>query len=95
MKYKLNFSFLNSILLQEEKIVYKEITEVFWSSTKYAVWDPLLQYSQYGAYYYVIGFSIRKRFLQIILSCDGDEVYFFDVKVAGLIEITQDFFRKY
>ena len=95
MKYKLNFSFLSLALLQEERIVYKEITDVFSADTKYTVWDGLSKYPQYGAYYYIIGFSIRKRFLQIVLSCDGDEVYFLDVKVADLAEIIEDFFGRY
>lgn len=94
MEYRLNFSFLDSILLQEEKIIHKEITEVFRGNLEYTVWKSVPPYSYHKAYYYIIGFSIRKRFLQVALSCDGDEVCFFDVKVAGLTPIKQDFFGK-
>ena len=94
MEFKLNFSFLSAIKLQREKITHREITDVFYGDKNQTAWDSLPQYSQFDIYYYIIGFSFQKRFLQVVLSSDGDEIYFMDVKVADLEEITHDFFKK-
>jgi hypothetical protein len=93
MDYKLNFSHLSAYLLQQDKISVQEITVVFNGETSETIWDSLPQYSQFGVYYYLIGFSSKKRFLQMVLSCDGDEIYFLDIKVADLKEIREDFFN--
>ena len=45
-------------------------------------------------YYYLIGFSDKKRFLQLLIGCDGETIFFLQVKVANLLEIIEDFFRK-
>jgi hypothetical protein len=76
MDYKLNFSYLNAYQLQEDKIAIQEIAKVYNGDASYTIWDSLPQYSQFGVYYYLIGFSPKKRFLQIVLSYDGDEIYF-------------------
>ncbi len=93
MDYRLNFSYLNAYLLQQDKISMQEITAVFNGEVNETIWDSLPQYSQFGVYYYLIGFSSKKRFLQIVLNCDGDEIYFLDIKVADLKEIREDFFN--
>lgn len=95
MEFKLDFSFLSAIELQKEKISQYEITEVFNGDSKHTIWEAVPKYSDQGIiYYYLIGFSSKKHFLQLLIGCDGNTVYFFQVKVADLREIIEDFFKK-
>lgn len=95
MEFKFNFSYLKAHLLQKEmKITIPEIVRVFEGDLYTTVWDAPSKYLKHGIYYYLIGFSPQKRFLQIMLNCEGEEIHFLDVKVADLEEITHDFFYK-
>ena len=89
-----NYSYPNATELGD--ISLKEIQYVYHGRFDETVWEPLPKYDRNGIlYFYLIGFSNKFRFLQIVIACDGDTVYFTDVKVAdNLNEIREDFFNK-
>lgn len=93
MDFKLNFSALSATQLQHEKITVQEVTEVFLGDVNNTVWDSLSQYDDFGAYYYLIGFGFTGRFIQLVIGCNGDEIFFLDAKAASLEEIRRDFFK--
>lgn len=93
MPYRFNFSRLTAELLRKENTTPKEVIEVFNGDPYKTVWDSLPQYNEFGVYYYLIGFTSSKRFLQIVISYNDDEIFFLDVKTAGLDEIKHDFFK--
>jgi len=94
MDFNLNFSFLSATDLQKEKISHREITGVYRGDFN-TIWKTVPMYANDGnVYYYLIGFSSKKRFLQLFIGCDGNTVYFFQVKVADLPEIIEDFCKK-
>ena len=61
-----------------EKITHQEILSVFWNTN--SKMDPLRQYP--GIHYYMIGFSSKKRFLELFLNYEDDKVNFKEVIVA-------------
>lgn len=94
MDFKLNFSTLHAEDLQRNKVSIQEITFVYQGNIRHTVWQPV-NMPERGIYYYLIGFTYKQRFLQILLHCDGVEVHFLQVKVADDIEIIiEDFFQK-
>jgi hypothetical protein len=94
MEYHLNFSQLSAEILQQEKIALHEIIDVFNGTSDNTVWDSLSQYDMFGAHYYLIGFAPSKRFIQLIVSYNMNEIFFLDAKTANLSEIRSDFFGK-
>ena len=94
MDFKLNFSKLFADDLQKNKISHSEITHVYEGDAQHTAWEPVSMQDP-AIYYYLIGFSNKHRFLQILLHCDGIEIYFLQVKVADdIVVIIQDFFKK-
>lgn len=95
MDFKLNFSALLAGDLQKEKVNHREIISVYQGDSDATIWEAVSTYSQEDMiYYYLIGFSSKKRFLQLFIGCDGETIYFFQAKVADLPEVVEDFFKK-
>ncbi len=67
-------------LLEElpEKITHQEILSVFWNAN--SKMNPLRQYP--GIHYYMIGFSSKKRFIELFLNYEEEKVNFKEVIVA-------------
>lgn len=55
----------------------------------YRVIDSLPNYP--GLYYYIIGYSARKRFLQIVLAVRDDTAYFLQARVADEDDVRNDY----
>ncbi len=83
------FSFPDARYLPD-KINPQEILSVF--NNQKSITEPRRQYV--GIYYYVIGFSQKKRFLQLFLNYADSKVNFIQAKVADEDDIMKDYCRQ-
>lgn len=74
---------------RKDKVSFPEIMSV-WKT--YHVIYSLPQY--HGLYYYTIGYSTRKRFLQIVFVFANDIIYFLQARVADEDDISNDYCTK-
>jgi|GEM_PF-3479529 len=97
MDFKLNFSLLSAVQLQKEGVNFTEIIEVFNGDDSKTVWHSVSNFDKNEINYYLIGFSSKKRFLQVHFNVGKepgeDTIYFTGVRVSGLEEIKNDFFK--
>ena len=93
--FNFNFSALSATDLQQDKISHHEIVVVYQGDSSVTIWEAVPMYPEEDLiYYYLIGFSDKKRFLQLLIGCDGKTIFFLQAKVANLPEIIEDFFKK-
>lgn len=87
--FQYDFSQLNTIELQKDKISHVEIVSVF--ENNYSCTYPIEGFELHKCYYFMIGFSSKSRFLYLALNVEENKIIFHQVKVANEQEIRQDY----
>lgn len=87
--FQYDFSRLSVTELQKNKINHTEITSVF--ENHFSCTYPINGFELYEAYYFMIGFGSKFRFLYLALKFRENKIIFHQVKVAGEDEIREDY----
>lgn len=86
--FNFDYSQLSAVALQADKITHREIRSVFSNAQRSF---PLAGFSRAQHYYFIIGFSSKKRFLLVALNYSYDNIVFHRVAVADEKQIQQYF----
>ena len=84
--FNFDYSRLSAVELQADKITHHEIRSAFDKAQRSF---PLAAFPRAQHYYFIIGFSSKKRFLLIALNYTYDKIVFHKVAIADEKQVKQ------
>ena len=89
-----DFTKLDALALNKEKILFSEISSVF--NNSYSIWADIAGFPLNTYHYFLIGFSSKSRFLLIALNYDSENnrILFHQVIIANENQIREKYCKK-